>query len=88
LDHSRLLVLMQTVDEQIELGSPYKSIMLPIKDEKLEEACRIECNKKKCTWGQPSILTDAFLIDKHLLRDRTYVILEREKELERRKKSR
>ncbi|MCY7916188.1 DUF309 domain-containing protein [Bacillus vallismortis] len=88
LDHSRLLELMQTVDEQIEMGSPYKSIMLPIKDEKLEEACRIECKKKKCTWGQPSTLTDAFLIDKHQLRDRTDVILEREKEIERRKKSR
>ncbi|QXG62932.1 DUF309 domain-containing protein, partial [Bacillus spizizenii] len=29
-----------------------------------------------------------FLIDKHRLRDRTDVILEREKEIERRKKSR
>lgn len=46
LDHGRLLELMQSVYEQIETGSAYKSIMLPIKDEKLEEACRIECRKK------------------------------------------
>ncbi|MCY8174036.1 DUF309 domain-containing protein [Bacillus inaquosorum] len=88
LDHSRLLELMQSVYEQIEMGSSYKSIMLPIKDEKLEEACRVECKKKEYTWGQPSTLTDTFLIDKHRLRDRTDVILEREKEIERRKKSR
>ncbi len=88
LDHSRLLELMQSVYEQIETGSSYKSIMLPIIDEKLEEACRIECKKKEYTWGQPSTLTDTFLIDKHRLRDRTDVILEREKEIERRKKSR
>ncbi|MBY4604416.1 MULTISPECIES: DUF309 domain-containing protein [Bacillus] len=88
LDHIRLLQLMQSVYEQIETGSSYQSIMLPIKDEKLEEACRIECKKKGYTWGQPSTLTDSFLIDKHRLRDRTDVILEREKEIERRKKSR
>ncbi|KAF1679780.1 DUF309 domain-containing protein [Bacillus mexicanus] len=88
LDHSRLLELMRLVYEQIEAGSFYQSIMLPIKDAKLEEACRIECKKKEYTWGQPSTLTDAFLIDKHRLRDRTDVLLEREKEIERRKKSR
>lgn len=53
LDHGRLLELMQSVYAQIEMGSAYKSIMLPIKDEKLEEACRIECKKKKYTWGSP-----------------------------------
>ncbi|AYK64290.1 DUF309 domain-containing protein [Bacillus subtilis subsp. subtilis] len=88
LDHGRLLELMQSVYAQIEMGSAYKSIMLPIKDEKLEEACRIECKKKKYTWGQPSALSNIFLIDKHRLRDRTDVIREREKEIERRKKSR
>lgn len=46
LDHGRLLELMQSVYEQIETVSAYKSIILPIKDEKLEEACRIECRKK------------------------------------------
>lgn len=88
LDHTRLLELMQSVYEQIELGSSYKSIMLPIKDERLKEACRIECKRKAYTWGQPSTLTDRFLIHKHRLRDRTDVIREREKEIERRKKQR
>lgn len=53
LDHGRLLELMQSVYEQIETGSAYKSIMLPIKDEKLEEACRIECKKKSIHGGSP-----------------------------------
>ncbi|MCY8818850.1 DUF309 domain-containing protein, partial [Bacillus atrophaeus] len=38
--------------------------------------------------GQPSVLTDTYLVNKHRLRDRTDVILEREQEIERRKKSR
>lgn len=53
LDHGRLLELMQSVYEQIETGSAYKSIMLPIKDKKLEEACRIECRKKSIHGGSP-----------------------------------
>lgn len=43
--------------------------------------------EKKYTWGQPSALRNIFLIDKHRLRDRTDVIREREKEIERRKKA-
>lgn len=53
LDHGRLLELMQSVYEQIETGSAYKSIMPPIKDEKLEEACRIECRKKSIHGDSP-----------------------------------
>ncbi len=61
LDHGHLLELMQTVYEQIETGSAYKSIMLPIKDEKLKEACRNECKNKSIHGGSPAHLATHFL---------------------------
>ncbi|MGM0859314.1 MAG: DUF309 domain-containing protein [Bacillota bacterium] len=88
LDYPRLMELMQSLYERINTGASYESIMLPIKDKHLAEACRKQCQRKSYTWGQPSLLTDTYLVNKHRLRDRTDVILEREQEIERRKKSR
>ncbi|KXZ21962.1 hypothetical protein AXI59_11960 [Bacillus nakamurai] len=88
LSYPRLIELIESLSDDIEAGSPYKSVMLPIIDENLKEACLAECRRKGYTWGQNSILTDTFLINKHRLRDRTDVIMERNREIERRKKNR
>ncbi|KKB74710.1 MULTISPECIES: DUF309 domain-containing protein [Bacillus] len=88
LDHERLVSLLRETLQHIEAHSPYESIMLPITDEALIEACLRECERKSYHWGQNSRMTDDFLIHKHRLRDRTEVFAEREKEIARRKKSR
>lgn len=87
LSHPKLIELIETLSDDIEAGLPYKSVMLPITDEALKEACLAECRRKGYTWGQEGV-SDTFLIHKHRLRDRTDVIKEREREMERRKKSR
>ena len=88
LDHGRLVSLMRRTCQKIEAHSPYESIMLPIRDPRLIHACQKVCEQKSYHWGQKSPETDAFLVHKHRLRDRTEVLTEREKEIARRKKSR
>ncbi|MEC1260471.1 DUF309 domain-containing protein [Bacillus swezeyi] len=88
LDHRRLVSLLKHTYRKIESHSPYESIMLPIADEALIQACRKQCRQKSYQWGQNNPASDAFLIHKHRLRDRTEVLAEREKEMARRKKSR
>lgn len=87
LSHPKLIELIETLSDDIEAGLPYRSVMLPITDEALKEACLAECRRKGYTWGQDGV-SDTFLIHKHRLRDRTDVIKEREREFERRKKQR
>ncbi|QHZ47482.1 DUF309 domain-containing protein [Bacillus sp. NSP9.1] len=88
LDYSRLISLLKHTYRKIESHSPYESIMLPIADKALEERCRKKCEQQSYPWGRTSVVQDAFLIDKHRLRDRSEVLAEREKEIARRKKSR
>ncbi|BCE07263.1 DUF309 domain-containing protein [Bacillus paralicheniformis] len=87
LDYSRFIKLLRKTYQKIKAHSPYESIMLPITDESLIKACRKQCEKKSYEWGANDP-PDAFIIDKHLLRDRTEVVAERKKQIERRKKSR
>ncbi|CAG7648482.1 DUF309 domain-containing protein [Paenibacillus allorhizosphaerae] len=58
----------------------YTDIDIPLSDAMLEKACRESCAAMKAVWLQPSNLTDAFLLDKHKLRDRSEVIAERERQ--------
>ncbi|MGO4964372.1 DUF309 domain-containing protein [Bacillus paralicheniformis] len=87
LDYSRFIKLLRKTYQKIKAHSPYESIMLPITDESLIKACRKQCEKKSYEWGANDP-PDVFIIDKHLLRDRTEVVAERKKQIERRKKSR
>ncbi len=64
---------------------PYESVMLPIRDETLLSLCQEMAEKEGLTFGQESNLSHTFLIEKHRLRDRTDVLLEREKQMERKK---
>ena len=52
LSHPKLIELIETLSDDIEAGLPYRSVMLPITDEALKEACLAECRRKGYTWGK------------------------------------
>ncbi|PPA71304.1 DUF309 domain-containing protein [Jeotgalibacillus proteolyticus] len=75
---------LQNLTASITAKTPYTSIQLPIDDFYLESTCREQCLKKGFTWGQISDLSDRMITERHRLRDRSDVILLREKELRKR----
>ncbi|BBP90432.1 hypothetical protein BsIDN1_40500 [Bacillus safensis] len=89
LDDEAFLMLLRTLKKKMDEDMPYESVMLPIKDEALLSLCQEMAQKKEgLLFGQESNLSHTFLIEKHRLRDRTEVLLERKKQIERKKKSR
>nr|WP_285850557.1 DUF309 domain-containing protein [Bacillus altitudinis] len=85
LDEEAFLLLLRTLKKKIDEDMPYESVMLPIRDETLLSLCQEMAQKEGLTFGQESNLSHTFLIEKHRLRDRTDVLLEREKQMERKK---
>ena len=86
IDHTAILSLLKEQRYKISAKMPYKSVTIPINDQSLLNLCKQECKKLGVIWGEGSNLENTKLIHKHSLRDRTDVILEREKELKKRKK--
>jgi predicted metal-dependent hydrolase len=85
LNFNSLLSLLQERIIEMENGYPYRSLNLPIADMKLEECCIKACARHGLTWKSNSDLTNTFLLNKHTLRDRTDIIAERMKQIEKRK---
>lgn len=85
LQDEALLVLLQENIRQMEEGKAYTSITLPIADSLLESILIQECTKLGLEWNSKSDLSNLFLINKHLLRNRTEVIEERNKQIKKRK---
>ncbi|MFJ7637071.1 DUF309 domain-containing protein [Peribacillus sp. NPDC097206] len=85
LDPEALLDLLQQTHERMLLKKPYRSINLPINDPELLAHCQTLCKQKGYTWCMDSDCTNVGLVDKHLTRDRSDVILERAKQLSLRK---
>ncbi|CAM5255325.1 hypothetical protein [Bacillus safensis FO-36b] [Bacillus safensis subsp. safensis] len=78
-------MLLRTLKKKMDEDMPYESVMLPIKDEALLSLCQEMAQKEGLLFGQESNLSHTFLIEKHRLRDRTEVLLERKKQIERKK---
>jgi uncharacterized protein len=78
LDSGKLLKILSEHLEDIQSKKKYRSYHLPIIDEKLKAACEKECKRKGFIWCNSSDLTNVFLINRHLLRDRSSIIKERE----------
>lgn len=70
INFDSLLELMQHHLKQIQQFQPYRSANIPIDDDKLVEICRKKCSQMDLSWGKESNMDDAFLIHKHMLRDR------------------
>ncbi|MDV3449654.1 DUF309 domain-containing protein [Bacillus safensis] len=85
LDDEAFLMLLRTLKKKMDEDMPYESVMLPIKDEALLSLCQEMAQKEGLFFGQESNLSHTFLIEKHRLRDRTEVLLERKKQIERKK---
>ncbi|EDW21215.1 DUF309 domain-containing protein [Bacillus pumilus] len=85
LDDEAFLKLLRTLKKKMAEDMSYESVMLPIKDEALLSLCQEMAQKDGLTFGQESNLSHTFLIEKHRLRDRTDVLLERKKQIERKK---
>lgn len=61
----------------VEDGKEYRSIKLPIHDTALIESCILACNEKGFIWGQESDLSNEEIVHRHVKRDRSDVLNER-----------
>ncbi|CAM3876568.1 DUF309 domain-containing protein [Mesobacillus zeae] len=78
IDKDRLEEELEVRLSAMESGIPYRDFDIPINDKELLKKCVQECNLRNYSWGVASDLNNAAIIHKHLLRDRTDVIRERE----------
>ncbi|SFL85117.1 hypothetical protein SAMN03159341_110237 [Paenibacillus sp. 1_12] len=67
--------------ETLENGQ-YEDLDIPLADSQLEALCLQHCSRNELTWLSPSDLSNTQLIHKHTLRDRSSVILERERSMQ------
>ncbi|MEH7222821.1 DUF309 domain-containing protein [Bacillus sp. JJ1566] len=75
-----MIEVLQKEFHDIEIGTPYESIDLPLTDNLLA-ACISKATRTGKSWGEASDLSDEELIHKHTLRDRSDVIAERQKQI-------
>jgi predicted metal-dependent hydrolase len=87
LDGPLLQSLLKGRLEVLQSGESYQSFNLPISDPVLLELCIKNCEKEGFSWGNVSDMTNASLVHRHKLRDRTSVIEERNQALSRKKGS-
>jgi predicted metal-dependent hydrolase len=85
LDQNYMKDLLKERLSIIEKNGAYKSFNLPISDPALEEMARCYCEQEGYLWGKGNNSTDARLIHRHKLRDRTSILKERQQSLEWRK---
>jgi predicted metal-dependent hydrolase len=81
-------ILHQIVMKQLSMivmEESYKSFNLPLTDQMLVKECVKSAKKDGFSWGSDSDLTNISLVHRHKLRDRTYVIEERNRALNERK---
>lgn len=84
LEHEKLLILLRKRLVEINDYNSYYSINLPIYDQKLLETAINRCQLLGFTWNVKSDLSNTSLVKKHILRDRSNVIQERELEKQKR----
>ncbi|MED1204928.1 DUF309 domain-containing protein [Heyndrickxia acidicola] len=73
LDYPKLLNILDVSIAKLSSGQPYKSIDLPILDSKLLQLCLTECKKNDFQWNMPSDLQNHFIVNRHLVRDRSEI---------------
>ncbi|MGG0716634.1 DUF309 domain-containing protein [Robertmurraya massiliosenegalensis] len=78
LAESEFLPLLKKRLVRIEERQEYKSLNFPIYDSSLIEACKKACEQKGLSWCVVSDLSNDEIVHRHLLRDRSEVIQERE----------
>jgi uncharacterized protein len=84
INHPELMQRMEERKAKIVSHQPYRSIALPIDNQDLLAQCRKECERQNLIWGLHSNTLDKTLVNKHSMRDRSDVILERKMAIEER----
>lgn len=88
LDQQKLVEMMRGRGEEIIRETPYRSFDLPVNDPGiLKEALQL-CEQWRGEWGGAQAERDQFVLDKHLIRDRSSIRLERKKKLQSRRERR
>lgn len=85
LDPKALITLLQKQLLMIEKMEQYTSFNLPISDTSLLKECENKCMELGFVWKSSSDLSNEALIQRHIFRDRTHVIKEREQALKQKK---
>ena len=78
LDHKKLMSTLQENLQRIESNLPYRPFDLPISDPSLNALCRELAERQNVKWGKKNESSDPLIVDKHLTRDRSGVLAERE----------
>ncbi|MCA1063245.1 DUF309 domain-containing protein [Rossellomorea sp. AcN35-11] len=86
MDAARLQDMLEAIIQELNTNQSYRSINLPLTDSSLLNEVQALCEDSGFNWCTPSDLSNHELIHRHSLRDRTDVILERKKALERKKR--
>ncbi|GGE54630.1 DUF309 domain-containing protein [Priestia taiwanensis] len=87
LDALELLSRIRTRLELIRQHEPYTHLNLPICDANLLTTCTEHCHDRGFIFADSSYIPDEHIVHKHMLRDRSDVIEEREKQLVLKKKN-
>jgi uncharacterized protein len=86
LDQQEFFQLLDNHTDLVEKNQPYCSYQLPISDNNLIIQCRNIYGDENQLWGIESNLSHSELIHRHMLRDRSDVIAQRDLSLVNRKK--
>jgi uncharacterized protein len=81
MDHTKLIQLLDCTINRLKTGLPYESMLLPLVDSSLIEKCLTLCQIKNYSWNSPSDLHNDEVVHRHLLRDRSDIIEERNRQL-------
>ncbi|MFD2371144.1 DUF309 domain-containing protein [Brevibacillus sp. GCM10020057] len=88
LDSAALSQLLEDRLKEVTAGAPYRSLTLPIQDEALRRAYEQACALRHAPVHCDSDMNDHYLLNKHMLRDRSEVFAERQRQLELREQER
>jgi uncharacterized protein len=72
-----LFILLNQLQRKMNVGKLYESIDLPILDDRLISICIIECEKLGFQWCQKNFNPNDYIINRHKLRDRSGIELEK-----------
>ena len=78
IDYEKLIQIIKQNIQLIHNKETYRSINLPIQNEDLRQACLAMCKQHNLEWCQEKAVISPDIIHRHLVRDRSEVIRERE----------
>lgn len=81
INYEKLINILSIRKAEIKKHVAYSPIDIPIKSEYVIKACLKTAQEKGCSWGNEISEIPEFIKHKHKLRDRSYIIEERKRNL-------